>query len=315
MKKKSIMRILTGTLCLAMLLSATAFASSGSLPLTKVEDTVKTEEAQHKGEYIIKTGVITSSEAENDYYRIEAANDQGGIVFLVKEGVFVIDQKTGNQIAVKDLKKDMEIAAVLPVNSPMTMSLPPQTSAAVAFVVKSEGSSIDVAIYNDELTNESNTLKLNVSEKTRIIDTKGSKKIFTAEDIKGNECIVLYTAATRSIPAQTNPETVIILEKTEVQDEAAAGANQKGTSESQYVELRAAVEDKGYKLEWVSNKKPIVLTKNDMKIELNIGSEEFTFTHMTRDIKPLDRMSKLDKPVVLESGKTMIPASFIDALE
>ena len=67
-------------------------------------------------------------------------------------------------------------------------------------------------------------------------------------------------------------------------------------------------------MKWQSHAKPILLSKDDIKIELLIGKTSFVFTHMTKDIKPLDRMSKLDLAVMLESGITMVPSTFIEAL-
>lgn len=322
MKKNSIIRILTGTLCLAMMMSVTtaAFAAdnstvntSGSIPA------VKTEEAQVVGDYRTEEGTISSVEAKDGYYQVVLSNENMGVIFNAKEDVFVFDQNTGKTISVKDLKKDMKLVAVMPSNTPMTLSLPPQISGAIAFVVKADNASIDVSLYNDNLTNASNSLKLNISEDTKIIDIKGTKKIYKEEDLKGQECIVLYKYTTRSIPAQTSPETVIVLDKiaTDVVTEVKTKdeVSTKAVSDDSYVELRSAAEAKGYKVEWQSNKKPIVLTKNDMRIELNIGSSEFTFTHKTKDLKALDKMTKLDMPVALEKGKTVIQSSFIEALE
>ena len=93
--------------------------------------------------------------------------------------------------------------------------------------------------------------------------------------------------------------------KTIVQDEA----------DDTYVELRTLAEEKCYTVTWTSNKKPIILTKDDITAEITIGSDEFTYTHMTRDIQPLDRMEKLSLSVKLENGKTMVPKSFVDALK
>jgi len=50
-------------------------------------------------------------------------------------------------------------------------------------------------------------------------------------------------------------------------------------------------------------------------VEITIGSDGCKFTHLTKDIKALDRMDKMDLPVVLENGQTMVSDSFVNALE
>ena len=92
-------------------------------------------------------------------------------------------------------------------------------------------------------------------------------------------------------------------------------AAEKPNAEDSYTALRAAAEAKGYTVTWTSNKAPIKVTKGDITAEITIGSDAFTYTHMTRDIQPLDRMEKLSMPAALQEGKTMVPQSFIDALK
>ncbi|QAT43605.1 copper amine oxidase N-terminal domain-containing protein [Aminipila luticellarii] len=313
MKKKSIMKILSGVLCLTMLMSVTAFAEAGNQKAAdqKVNQviSVSEDEKQQEHQYITEEGTISSVEDQGDYYRVQIENDKIGMIFYMDQKAFVVDQKSGKRLEAKDLKKDMRITAILPANAVMTMSIPPQTSQAVGFIIREDSSAMDVSVYDDALVNQDNTLKLNLSEDTQIVDAKGSDKAFTAADIKNKACVVLYTISTRSIPAQTAPEMVIIL------DDQAEAQVPPVKEDPKYVPLRSAAEAKGYKVEWTSNQKPVVLTKNDMKIELTIGEAEFTFTHLTKDIKELDRLDKMDLSPALKDGYTVVSSSFIDALE
>ncbi|MBE6035365.1 MAG: copper amine oxidase N-terminal domain-containing protein [Clostridiales bacterium] len=307
MKKKAIIEILSGVLCLTMLMSATVFAETGLKKISsETENNIISEEVKQQAEqYITEEGIITQAEDKGEYCRVQIDNDNMGMIFYIDEDAFIIDQQSGKRLTAKDLKSNMRITAILPAKAPMTLSLPPQTSQAVGFIIRSDNGSMDLSLYNDSLVNKNNTLKLNLSENTKIVDAKGSDKVFTAEDIKNNECAVLYTVSTRSIPAQTAPEMVIILDK----------ENQLQPSEPEYVSLRNEAEAKGYKVEWTSNKKPIVLTKNDMKIEITVGSDGFEFTHRTKDMKALDQLEKMDLPMVLKNGQAMVSSNFIDALE
>ena len=59
-------------------------------------------------------------------------------------------------------------------------------------------------------------MKLNIGENTVIMNTKGEQRVFTAEDIKNKNVAVIYDVTTRSIPAQTTPLFVMILEDKEI---------------------------------------------------------------------------------------------------
>lgn len=307
MKKKAIIKILSGVLCLTMLMSATAFAETGIKKdlVPTANNTVSQNVKQQDEPYLTEEGIITSTEEKEESYRVQIDNDKMGMIFYISKDAFIIDQKSGKRLTAKDLKNQMKITAILPANAPMTLSLPPQTSQAVGFIVRSDTGSMNVSLYNDTLVNKDNTLKLNLSEYTQIVDAKGNDKMYTAKDIRNKECVVLYTVSTKSIPAQTVPEMVIIFDKD----------NKPETSEAKYVSLRSEAEAKGYKVEWTSHKKPVVLTKNDMKIELTMGSDEFKFTHLTKDLKPLDQMDKMDLPAALKGEQTVVSNHFIEALE
>ncbi len=164
-----------------------------------------------------------------------------------------------------------------------------------------------------------------LKEDVKIVNTATGSMIKQSELKKDMHIFALIDAnspTTMSLPPQTAGTVGIIVAdsnavlafdayyeqftgKTIVQDEA----------DDTYVELRTLAEEKGYTVTWTSNKKPIILTKDDITAEITIGSDEFTYTHMTRDIQPLDRMEKLSLSVKLENGKTMVPKSFVDALK
>ncbi|QIB70350.1 copper amine oxidase N-terminal domain-containing protein [Aminipila butyrica] len=306
MKKKAILKILTGALCLTLITSTAAFADTGvqAGPVLADGGNDVQEVQQQEQQFVVEEGIIEQITDQGEAYRIQIKNDNMGMIFFVKADLFVFDQASGKQIAVQDLKKDMRLTAILPANAAVTLSIPAQTGHVTAFIVRSDSSSLNVSVYDDSLVNQDNTLKLNLSEKTKVLDTKGSKRLYTAEDIANKTCVVLYTVSTRSIPAQTTPENVILLE--EAAPEQAAPA---------YVSLRAAAEAKGYQVKWTSNEKPIVLTKNDMEIQLTVGSDAFQFTHQTKDLKALDQVEKMDLPVVLQGGQTMVADSFVKDME
>jgi hypothetical protein len=81
------------------------------------------------------------------------------------------------------------------------------------------------------------------------------------------------------------------------------------------VGLRAAAEAKGYVVTWVSKTQPITLSKGDITVTVTVGSDAFTYTHRTKDVQPLDSVTKLDLPTLLTDGKTMVAGSFIELLK
>lgn len=321
MKRIDSFKVITSTLLLTALMSTTAFAAVGQPSITKentVATTVVTQPKEEKGESagknMAQVGKVESISKEKETTTIRISNENGGLIFHANPGVFVIDQKTQNYLSLDDIKVGMNITAIYDKMAPMALSMPGQTSGAIGFIINSEAGAVDLSVYNDELVNWENTVKLNVSKDTKIVNAKGTKQVFTAEDLKFSECLVFYTIATMSIPAQTNPEFVMILNTVE---ELTADKAKEETAEAQkveYVNLRDAAEAKGYKVTWTSNKAPIAITKDDIKAEITIGSDQFTFTHMTKDLKPLDKMEKLAGPVKLENGKTMVPKTFAEAL-
>ncbi|MGN0711550.1 MAG: stalk domain-containing protein [Anaerovoracaceae bacterium] len=327
MLKKKIMRAVAGVLVMGLMMSSAAFADTGSssMPVNTVSGgQVQTSEAV-QSEYIAKEGTVSSVTKHDNYYSIEVKasdSDELDVIYNVSPDTYTFSQIENGVVSLDSIKEGMKISAVMSQNVPMTMSLPPHISDVSAFVIMGEGFA-EVSYFNNELINAENTLKLNISEKTNILNTNGTKMLLNAEDVKNHDCIVLYTSSTRSIPAQTTPETVIILSgSAEADTPAVSGGNedmpviQPGPqTDDKYVELRKEAEAKGYKVEWTGNKKPIVLTKNDMRVEITQNSTDFSFTHKTRDIKPLDRMEKMAMSVKLENGRTMVAKSFIDALE
>lgn len=317
MKRIDTFKVITTTLLLTALMSTTAFAAVGQPNLVQGDLTTTSvgQVQQVKAESTAKNtktmGKVVSAVKKDNSTTIEISNDNGGLIFHADKGVFVIDQKTNKLVSLDDIKAGMNITGIYDKLAPMALSMPGQTSAAIGFIINSDDASMDLSVYNETLTNWENTLKLNISPSTKITDAKETKKVFTAEDIKSSECIVLYSVSTRSIPAQTNPEMVIILNTAA---ELAADKDKEEIAKVEYVSLREVAEAKGYKVTWTSNKAPIVIEKDGTKATVTIGSDAFTFEHMTKDIKPLDRMEKLDGPTKIEAGKTMVAKSFGDAL-
>ncbi len=96
-------------------------------------------------------------------------------------------------------------------NAPVPLIYPPQYRASAAVHTPSGTyAALDVftqGTYGSQLTNSDDTLRLNLSNSTSIMLANGQPFGGT---LSGKLLLVIYGATTRSIPAQTTPEKIIV---------------------------------------------------------------------------------------------------------
>ena len=256
-------------------------------------------------------GKVTKVEEKDEGVAITLDDGKDGVVLNISELRFVYDQKAKAHASLGDVKAGIELTAVLPKNAPLALSAPPQTGAVFGLILNSDAGTSKLDLFDENLLSADGELKLNIDESTPIGADTGVKRVFTADDLKNKELIVFYEVVLESMPAQTAPSYVLILTdapEAEAEPEVAV-------AEAKYVGLRAAAEAKGYTVTWVSNARPITLEKGDITVTVTIGSDAFTYTHLTKDVQPLDSADKLDLPTRLTDGKTMVADSFIQLLK
>lgn len=191
----------------------------------------------------------------------------------------------------------MKVTFLVPYNSPMAMSNPPQTSSVELIIINSETGNYEISVFDEDLVNKENTLKLNISEETKIISLSGEEKEVTQEDVKNSQCAVFYTASTRSIPAQTTPSLIVILDNEEeklVEEEKA-----------EFIGLRDEMEGLGFSVEWLSNDSPVVIEKDGVKLEVKLGESEYS---LNGEVKKLSLSTKL------EDGKMFVSNEIVKEL-
>lgn len=87
------------------------------------------------------------------------------------------------------------------------MIYPPQYRA-VVMAKESSAHNVTVSFFNNQLVSSDGMLSLNVTNKTKIVLENGQ----AFDRYPGNRnLIVVYGATTRSIPAQTTPEQIIVM--------------------------------------------------------------------------------------------------------
>ncbi len=311
MKKNLIIKLLALTITITSIASISAFAEGETqMPI----ENINAAQNDEFPEYTTSTGKITSVQNQDGYTTIEIQNNDIGYVFNSNESVVVIDQSDLSYKNLSDLKEGMEITAIIKGDSPTTMSIPPMTNGAVCFIINSDNKSMDYSKYDEELVNKENTLKLNIDESTVIVDLRGSRKRFVADDIKNSESLVFYTISTRSIPAQTVPEFVMIFSNEDMKNENTNSdadlTDLPEKTETQLninnVELRKEAEALGYSIKWTSNDLPVIIEKNSIKAEITLGNQEVVING--------EKVNIANAPT-LENEKIVISSDFIDKLK
>lgn len=276
--KKNMTKMMAMGMVLAMLGTATAFAEEKTV-ISETGNTLEdiVAEAQAAA-FISQSGkVVSVGEADEKGMRVaEIDNEQGGLRFVVAADTIIVNRADGGYLTGADLTEGMEVAVIYGANSPMGMSLPPYLGQVTAVVANADAGSFAVGHFDEELTDMKNMLKLNISEETDIRNLQGAKIKLSAEDVKNKDALVFYDVTTRSIPAQTNPSFVLILEEQAPAAEEDADAKAKDAEKQELVPLRDTAEEKGCTVTWQGKAKPILLEKDGVTIEISIGRKDYT---------------------------------------
>lgn len=126
---------------------------------------------------------------------------------------FIVTPETYHitEVALKDIKAGDKVTGFYDATLPEVMTAIPQHNAVAISVNLAEPKNVKVDLFDSNLISSDNQLKLNISENTKIYSKNG--EVYTG-DLKGKQLAVIYTFTTRSIPAQTTPEKVVVLDDT-----------------------------------------------------------------------------------------------------
>lgn len=278
--KKNLNKVLALTLAFTVVGSTAAYAEvmKGETTATPVPISADADAQAEASAYISNTGKITEvADTEDGNKVFTMDNENGGLRFVVAPTTTIVDRETGSVITADKLTEGMEVAVIYGANAPMGMSIPPYMGQVTAVVANADKGSISVGHFNDDLLNEKDLLQLNISEKTTILTTLGTKSILSADDVKGKDAVVFYDITTRSIPAQTTPSLVLLLEEREAVTEGTeeAAVDTKSVEAPEMVALRDAAEAKGYSVKWQGKTAPVVLEKDGMTAQITLGSTTY----------------------------------------
>ena len=101
----------------------------------------------------------------------------------------------------------MRIVAFYDANLPAPAVYPPQYRAELVTSLR-RNQEVMLAYFDDSLTSDDNTLRLNIGPTTNVVTANGQPYMCSPEN---SELLVYYTTSTFSIPAQTTPQKVVVL--------------------------------------------------------------------------------------------------------
>ncbi|MGE7676191.1 stalk domain-containing protein [Lysinibacillus sp. NPDC094403] len=230
--------------------------------------------------------------------------DQTNILEITKD-TLVFDN-TGKKV---ELKEGDKVVAYTFANKPQKLIYPPQFNPDVVIVETEETGFVEVDYFFENLTNTYDMLKLIIGENTELLNTKGEK--VAAKDLTEKNLVVFYTASTKSIPAQTTPSKVIVLDdesenttENTVQAEIAQiiATDYYEVDGTKMVPLRLIAEKLGYKVE--STGKGAIVSKGNLSYTITRGEKMFGYNKALRPLKAA--------PALLEANKTYVPIEFVE---
>ncbi|MGE7945480.1 stalk domain-containing protein [Lysinibacillus sp. NPDC093688] len=289
------------------IVAPTASANEGEAVVTNATDN-KEQNPQVQPTFIKIAGIIENVEKREDatYYTVK--ENENTNVFVVNDETLVFDN-TGKEVK---LQKGDQITAYTYANKPMLMIYPPQYNPEVIIVETKEMGIVEVDFFNKELVNTDNTLKLNVGKETELLSLSGKK--VKAKDLAEQHLLVFYTITTMSIPAQTPPSKVVVLD-TIAQEPGHVDPSKAAVQEiinndfyevegTKMVPLRLIAEELGFKVE--STGKGAIISKGALSYTITRGQKEYGYNKALRYFKVA--------PALLEPTKTYVPVEFVEEL-
>jgi len=217
---KKVRKMLAGLLTIPFLLlpAGSSSAAAGSTASQAASSVVEKQKAYFKS-FQGEVKEVQSCSG-NDCPQTVLVEDKEGrqVNFIVSNDTYRLNDA--------EIKKGTTITGFYDANVPVIMIYPPQYNAEV--IVGDAGDhQLKVAVFDDSLVSADNSLQLNISTGTEIMLKDGT--VYNGE-LANRRLLVLYGRATKSIPAQTTPDRIIVLaEKAEQPSDSLAEEEQAAT--------------------------------------------------------------------------------------
>lgn len=305
--KKVVPFAMTALLIGGAVVAPSASANEGNAGVTNTTDN-KEQNPQVEPAFIKVAGTVDNVENNKNATNFTVKEGEDTNVLVVNDDTLVFDN-TGKEVK---LQKGDKVTAYTYANKPMLTIYPPQYNPEVIIVETKEMGTVEVDFFNKELVNTDNTLKLNVGEETELLSLSG--KEVKAEDLAEQHLLVFYTIATMSIPAQTPPSKVVVLD-TIAEESGEVDPSELAIQEiinndfyevegTKMVPLRLIAEELGYKVE--STGKGAIISKGAVSYTITRGQKEYGYNKAIGHFKVA--------PALLEPTKTYVPVEFVEEL-
>lgn len=325
-----IKKIITIIIALAMVISMMLTAAFNAAAADGI-DLPATPVITQDSDYACIEGVIKEI---NDYIGVDGKAVENkfivGIENEKEEGVWnaIIDSGTysitlGNtDVTTITMSVGDSVKVFYDANAPWLMIYPPQVNAEFIALNFDETKFITIARFDADFISEKDSLKLNISEETEIVYEDGKEFDDKAEELINRKLVVIYSITTRSIPAITTPEKIIVMYEKAVapvqiltDEEKEEYAKSFETADIAVngevigslgafltddgilmVPVRAVAEALGYGVEWFEDTQSVQLGKSLM---FSIGEDSYSFARMAP--------TPLGAAPVLKDNRTFVP--------
>lgn len=153
--------------------------------------------------YLGLQGTVTNISNLNDdgCTKLFEVRDQNGRItnFVITPSTYFINQA--------NISKGMSITVFYDADAPAVLIYPPRLQATVV-ASNNLNKNVKVDYFDSNLLSQDKALQLHISEDTKVLLENG--QTFTG-NVGNHYLVVIYTNSTRSIPAQTTPEKIIVL--------------------------------------------------------------------------------------------------------
>lgn len=296
--------LLAGTLTAAIILSLSTFSISAadteaimpvSIQNTNTAVPINIDATEKNQQYFnFFSGKVTKIDSR--FIHVQST-DGSEANFIVTDSTYIVNDAK--------IVEGSVITGYYDANAPMIMIYPPQYNVEVVVVDGSTDLNIKVDFYDNELISSDNFLKLNISDETEIVWEDGTA-------FKGNlgsrKLVTMYGISTKSIPAQTTPEKVVVLfDKAEnpAMDIIVSGKkieapktfiNEQGTL---MIPLRAVSEALGFEVTWNGGSRQVDIGKG---ISLTIEKDYYVYMKTA----PI----QLGTAPIIVNDRTFVPLNF-----
>lgn len=306
MKKNSMKNLTTGLLITTLAIGGSPLASlANGVDQTAMPYGEEIWETQMKfAHYGFFEGTIESIEPHHsipDAKMIRVHGDGEAIADFVLSKDSVIAENAQIEIG-------KTITGWYDARKPMILIYPPQYNVELV-TMPSESTTQKVDYFDETLTSADGMLKLNLEQENslKLWDAQGKPYI---ESLSGKHLLVNYKFSTRSIPAQTVPESIYVVEDQKwltSAGEIPVSVNGKVVhalssfvkeDKTVMVPLRAAAEALGYEVTWLEESQTVMVGK----ASLVIGKDAYAFARMAP--------KSLGAAPELREGRTFVPMEF-----